>query len=98
MYVRNMKAIRQYKISHTDAQVFDVTLKGPPSWAFEYLVHEEPGGIAAIDALAPRWAACLFFLRDRSLQIDTITEVHVGAFPGHYVRYVFPSNVTEVAR
>jgi hypothetical protein len=49
-------------------------------------------GCTPITEPAPRWAAYVHKLRELGVPVETVTEPHAGAFPGHHARYVLRGN------
>lgn len=70
-----------------------ITVLGRDAWALRVLIEAGKRGFSSIDKPAPRTAHYIFKLRKFGFAIETITEMHGGAYPGHHARYVLHSNV-----
>ncbi len=75
----------------------DVVLPGREAWAMENLLRQGEKGCTPIDVPGPRWSSYIHKLRRRGLIIETVTEVHSGAFAGKHARYVLHSPVEVVS-
>ena len=71
-----------------------ILVRGRDLWALESLRRAGPKGCTPIDHPGPRWSAYVFNLREAGVEIEKITELHSGDFPGHHARYVLLSTVT----
>jgi hypothetical protein len=63
------------------------------AWTLFELVKAGEKGCTPIDQPAPRWSNYVFRLRRQGVAIETITEVHAGAYAGTHARYVLRSTV-----
>lgn len=82
-----------YRVTPRAGEVFRIVVKGRDRWALEQLRKAGARGCTPIHNPAPRWAAYVHNLRERGLEIETITEPHGGDFAGHHARYVLRSGV-----
>ena len=82
-----------YRITPSAGESFRIVVKGRDRWALEQLRRAGARGCTPIHNPAPRWSAYIFNLRERGLEIETITEPHGGEFSGHHARYVLRSGV-----
>lgn len=82
-----------YRVTPSAGDVFHINVKGRDRWALEELRKAGGKGCTPIKNPAPRWSAYVFNLRERGVEIDTITEPHGGDYAGHHGRYVLRSAV-----
>lgn len=61
----------------------------------EALLEAGATGCTFFDAPAPRWAASIYRLRKRGIEIETIREPHGGPYPGTHARYFLRCAVTR---
>lgn len=61
----------------------------------EALIEAGATGCTFYDAPAPRWAASIYRLRRRGVEVETIREPHGGPYPGTHARYFLRSVVTR---
>jgi hypothetical protein len=73
------------------------TASGRVAWALTELAKAGPDGCTPIDTPGPRWADYVYKLKKTGISVQTITEMHGGAFPGHHARYVLSSPVQILA-
>jgi hypothetical protein len=66
---------------------------GRDAWALMELHRAGETGCTPIDHPGPRWSAYVLKLRNRGLQIETVTERHGGPFAGRHARYVLRSRI-----
>ena len=66
---------------------------GRTAWALAQLIAAGPGGCTPITHPGPRWSDYVFKLKKTGLDIETVTEMHGGAYAGHHARYVLRSPV-----
>ena len=80
---------------------------GPPrqflgrvAWALHELVQAGEQGCTPVTHPGPRWSDYVFKLRRDGVNVETVTEMHGGAFSGHHARYRLRSTVVilEVVR
>ena len=70
------------------------TLAGRLAWALSELQSAGEHGVTPISTPGPRWSAYVHRLRHEfGVDIETKTEAHQGAFPGHHARYFLRSPV-----
>lgn len=84
-----------FTVTRTDGTQKRIAIQGRDRWALESLWRAGLSGCTPIDNPAPRWSAYVFDLREAGVEIETITEKHLGDFPGHHARYVLKSRVTR---
>src|ERR1700682_5550448 len=72
-------------VQRPDGSTLD--LKGREAWSLHELIRSGAAGCTPIDNPAPRWSDCIFKLRKRGLNVETIHEAHKGAFAGTHGRY-----------
>ncbi|MBB4297257.1 hypothetical protein GGI55_001784 [Rhizobium leguminosarum] len=70
-----------------------ITVVGRDAWALQTLLDAGTRGFSSIERPAPRTSHYIFKLRRFGFAIETITEVHGGAYRGHHARYVLHSDV-----
>lgn len=87
-------ALNAYQIQKTTGETVQILVKGRDLWALERLRRAGPKGCTPIDHPGPRWSAYVFNLREAGVEIEKVTELHSGDFPGHHARYVLRSTVT----
>lgn len=90
-----------YHVTPSAGEPFDICVKGRDTWALDRLTKAGNKGGTPITEPNPRWSEYVFNLRTLGLEIETVTENHVGDYPGHHARYVLRSPVvpmTEGAR
>jgi hypothetical protein len=63
-------------------------VSGRVRWALDRLRAAGAKGWMPIAEPAPRWAAYVHKLRALGVPVETVTEPHAGAFPGHHAHYV----------
>jgi hypothetical protein len=70
---------------------------GREAWAMLKLIAASDDGCTVFSTPAPRWSHYVFKLRGYGLPIETVHEMHGGAFPGRHARYVLrmPVEVVE---
>lgn len=71
----------------------ELTARGRDAWALAELVTAGADGLTPISRPAPRWSHYTWKLRKQGVDIETITELHGGAYAGHHARYVLRSPV-----
>ena len=69
------------------------TAKGRAAWALAQLIAAGQGGVTPITHPGPRWSDYVFKLKKCGIIIETVTELHGGAYAGHHARYVLKSPV-----
>lgn len=69
------------------------SVSGRMAWALSELARAGAKGCTPIDTPGPRWSDYVYKLKKAGLAVQTITEMHGGAFPGHHARYVLTSPV-----
>lgn len=69
------------------------TARGRDGWALGELLKAGPDGVTPIDNPGPRWSGYVLKLRKLGLNIETVNEMHGGAFAGRHARYVLHSAV-----
>lgn len=69
------------------------TVRGRDAWALAELLKAGSEGCTPIDTPGPRWSGYTHKLRKLGLNIETITEMHGGAFAGKHARYVLRSEI-----
>ena len=74
-----------------------IVLPGREAWAMENLLRQGERGCTPIDVPGPRWSSYIHKLRCRGFVIETVTELHPGAYAGKHARYVLRSEVTVVS-
>lgn len=78
-----------YRITpESGGESFLVFVKGREAWALHRLADAGKRGCTPITHPAPRWSAYVHRLRGRGVPIETIHEMHGGAFAGTHGRYV----------
>ena len=87
-------ALTAYQVQKTTGETARIMVRGRDLWALESLQRAGPKGCTPIDHPGPRWSAYVFNLREAGVEIEKITELHSGDFPGHHARYVLRSTVT----
>lgn len=80
-----------YTITKPNGGVF---VSGRVRWALDELRRAGAVGCTPIHNPAPRWSAYVFNLREMGVPIETVTETHIGDFPGHHARYVLRCGVS----
>jgi hypothetical protein len=71
-----------------------ITPAGRDAWALSSLIAAGAAGCTPIDHPGPRWSGYVFKLkRVYGLSVETITEMHGGAYAGKHARYVLRSRV-----
>ena len=70
------------------AGVLEVEVHGRLEWALLQLAEAGARGCTPIDNPAPRWSGYVHALRERGVDIETVTERHSGPFPGNHARYI----------
>ena len=80
------------RIEHRD-ETRHVEVRGRNLWALCRLIEAGPRGCTPVDTPGPRWSGYVHNLRKLGLQIETIHEMHTGAFPGCHARYLLHSDV-----
>ncbi len=87
-----------FRIRASEAQTRMLVLYGRNAWALAELIKAGEKGCTPITHPGPRWSAYVHRLRhEHGLDIETIHEVHGGAFPGNHARYVLRSAVEAVS-
>ena len=88
---------RKYHVQQPDGSTRKITVYGREAWALSSLIKAGPSGCTPIDHPGPRWSAYVHDLRHEfGLNIETVTELHGGPFPGHHARYRLLYNVLEI--
>lgn len=82
-----------YCVTPSAGDPFCIVVSGRMRWALEELRHAGAKGITTFENPAPRLSAYVHNLREFGVEIETITEAHKGAYPGHHGRYVLRSGV-----
>ncbi|MDF0603916.1 hypothetical protein P1J78_24695, partial [Psychromarinibacter sp. C21-152] len=72
---------------------FSITVGGRELWALTQLANAGQKGCTPIDNPAPRWSHYVWCLREKGVDIETVTEKHDGPFAGTHARYVLRSRV-----
>ncbi len=72
----------------------DIVLPGREAWAMDALIRAGEKGCTPIDHPGPRWSSYTHKLRNKGFVIETVTEMHSGAYAGKHARYVLHSDVT----
>ena len=75
-------------------------IAGRDAWALNELIGAGAAGVTPLERPAPRWSHYVFKLRRAGIPVETVTEVHGGAYSGHHARYVLsiPLRVVELTR
>ena len=73
-----------------------VIVRRREAWALLALMAAGERGCTPIDHPGPRWSGYVHDLRKFGFDIETIHELHQGAFPGSHARYVLRSRVTRL--
>jgi hypothetical protein len=71
-------------------------VRGRYAWALAELVKAGPAGCTPITQPGPRWSGYILKLRKAGIEIETIHEMHGGAYAGHHARYVLRSPIEVV--
>jgi hypothetical protein len=73
------------------------TVRGRDAWALAELLKAGGQGCTPISHPGPRWSGYVLKLRKAGVAIETIHEMHSGAFSGRHARYrlVSPIEVIE---
>jgi hypothetical protein len=82
-------------VKQQDGSMLD--LKGREAWSLHELIRSGASGCTPIDNPALRWSDCIFKLRKRGLNVETIHEAHKGAFAGTHGRYILRTPLTVVS-
>jgi hypothetical protein len=69
------------------------TASGRVAWALAELAKAGPEGCTPIETPGPRWADYVFKIKKLGINVETVTEMHGGAFAGKHARYVLRSPV-----
>lgn len=80
----------------TTGETKHIIVSGRMLWALEQLLEAGERGCTPIDTPGPRWSNYVFKLRNESVEIETITENHVGPFAGTHARYVLRSLIVSM--
>jgi len=75
-----------------------IRVVGRVAWTLLQLIEAGQAGCTPIERPAPRWSDYVFQLRALGVHIETISEKHVGPFPGNHGRYVLRSNVELLSK
>ena len=70
------------------AGILEVEVHGRLEWTLLQLAVAGARGCTPIDNPAPRWSGYVHALRERGVDIETLTERHSGPFPGNHARYI----------
>lgn len=70
-----------------------LVLKGRVAWMVDRLIKVGDRGTTSIESPAPRISHYVFRARQAGLNIETVDELHAGAFSGHHGRYFLRSKV-----
>ncbi len=74
-----------------------IVLPGREAWAMENLIRQGAKGCTPIDVPGPRWSSYVHKLRRRGFIIESVTEMHEGAYAGKHCRYILHSEVVVVS-
>ena len=74
----------------------DRVVRGRCARALAELVKPGPAGCTPITHPGPRWSGYVLKLRKAGVEIETIHEMHGGAYAGHHARYVLRSPIEVV--
>lgn len=84
-----------FTVKPNDGQACTLRLSGRMRWALTRLAAAGASGCTPIEQPAPRWSGYTHQLRQLGVEIETLTEKHVGDYPGHHGRYVLRCQVTQ---
>jgi hypothetical protein len=87
----------RFAVHGTNGSLQILELAGREEWALSHLLAAGSHGCTPIDTPGPRWSDYIFKLRRRGIDIATITESHLGDFPGHHARYILRSKVNQLS-
>ncbi len=75
-----------------------IVLTGRLAWALNELINAGLDGCTPITHPGPRWSGYVHRLKkDYGFVIETVTEMHSGAYAGKHARYVLHSDVTVLS-
>ena len=86
-----------YAVTSGDGTTLTIHVQGRDRWALERLIDAGPAGCTPIDQPAPRWAAYVFKLRRKGVEVETLNERHGPPFEGSHARYVLRSRVEPLS-
>lgn len=69
------------------------TASGRVAWALSELAKAGAEGCTPITTPGPRWSDYVFKIKKLGISVETVTEMHGGAFAGKHARYVLRSPV-----
>jgi hypothetical protein len=68
-------------------------VKGRDAWALAELVKAGAEGCTPITHPGPRWSGYVLKLRKAGVAIETVHEMHGGAYAGRHAKYVLISPI-----
>lgn len=71
-------------------------VKGRDAWALAELLKAGAAGCTPITHPGPRWSGYVLKLRKAGVAIETVHEMHAGAYRGRHARYVLRSPIEVI--
>ncbi len=74
-----------------------MSFKGRSAWALKQLIDAGEKGCTPITRPAPRWSSYIHDLRNAGVDVETIWQVHKGAYAGAHGRYILKTPMIIVS-
>ncbi len=71
-------------------------VRGRDAWALAELLKAGAQGCTPISHPGPRWSGYVLKLRKAGVAIETVHEMHSGAYSGRHARYVLVSPIEVI--